>query len=194
MSGENATAGPKARYCVKCRTFMPVACFASTSDGAVENGAICDRHGLENDRLRYCKGCDDFIALDLFPRTKRPGYACRKHLTAFGGVRESRKKRMRDPDTKRRAWQWKVCYNDARKFMNSRIGISEKDVDLEITKVDKKKSGLFALMPLDVEQIISKNNSVVVTLQQRKQLMKLADKKMKADYTRIVTEQRSLYP
>jgi len=101
---------------------------------------------------------------------------------------------MRDPDTKRRAWQWKMCYNDARMFMNGRVAICEKDVDIEITKVDKTKSSKFALMPLDIEKMISVQNSVVVTLEQRKTLKKLAHKQKLDKYTILVTELRSLYP
>jgi len=194
MSSEIKPTGPKACYCVKCRTFLPVAYFESTEVVVAEGGAICDRHEPEKKGLRYCKGCDDFVALDLFPRKFRPGYACRKHLTAFGGVRECRKKRMRDPDTKRRAWQWKMCYNDARMFMNSRVAICEKDVDIEITKVDQTKSSKFALMPLDIGKIISVQNSVVVTLEQRKILKKLAHKKKIDEYTTLTTELRSFYP
>jgi len=194
MSSEIKPTGRKACYCVKCRTFLPVAYFENTEIVEAEGGAICDRHEAEKKNLLVFKGGDGFVALDLFPRRIAPGYACRKHMTAFGGIRESRQKRMRDPDTKRRAWQWKMCYNDATKFMNKRVAICEKDVDLEITKVDKTKSSKFALMPFDIEKMISVQNSVVVTLEQRKTLKKLAHKKKIHEYTILVTELRSLYP
>jgi len=79
-------------------------------------------------------------------------------------------------------------------FMNSRVAICEKDVDIEITKVDQTKSSKFALMPLDIEKIISTQNSVVVTLEQRKILKKLAHKKKIDEYTTLTTELRSFYP
>jgi len=78
--------------------------------------------------------------------------------------------------------------------MNSRVAICEKDVDIEITKVDKTKSSKFALMPLDMEKIISVQNSVVVTLEQRKKLKKLAHKKKVDEYTTLTTVLRSFYP
>jgi len=194
MSSEIKAPAKKACYCVKCKTFLPVAYFESTDVVVAQGGAICDRHEPEKNGLRYCKVCDDFVAWYLFPRKTRPGYACRVHLTEFGGVRENREKRMRDPNTKRRAWQWKNVYNDSRKFMKGHIAISEKDVDLEITKVDQTKSSKFALKPLDIGKIITVQNSVVVTLEQREMLKKLAKKQKIDEYTTLVTQLRSFYP
>jgi len=168
-------------------------CFPPTGGVAPDCDAICDRHGAAETGLRYCRGCDDFVSLDLFPRVRRPGYACRKHVTAFGGAREHRKKRLKDPDTKRRAWQWKMCYNDAKKFSHDHIGICEKDIDFEITKIDKTKSSKFTLMPLEIENIISTKNCVVVTLEQRKNLMKLVNETRLDEYATIVTELRGFY-
>ena len=74
MASEIASGEPpvptKARFCVKCKEYFAVACFVC-NDGT-DDATLCNRHEPEKNGLRYCRGCDDFVALNLFPKTKRP--------------------------------------------------------------------------------------------------------------------------
>jgi len=182
---------PKARYCVKCKDYFPVACFVS-NDGT-DDATLCNRHEPAKNGLRYCRGCDDFVALDLFPRGSRPGFACRKHVNVYGGGREIKQKRMRDPIIKRRTWAWKMAYGDGKKFKQIPIGMCQKEIETEINKVDKQETGNYVMMPIDTGKRITTENSVVVTLEQRKALMKLVNKQNIEEYTRIVLEIQNPY-
>ena len=97
----------KARYCVKCKSFLPVECFTDTQFPVAQCNVVCNRHDPEKNGLQYCKGCDDFIALDLFPRGSTLGFACRKHVNEYGGGREAKRKQLIDVEKKRRIYTWK---------------------------------------------------------------------------------------
>ena len=188
MNSKTESKVEKARFCTKCKKILPLVCFTDANNITKEDNAICDKHGPEAQGLRYCRGCEDFVALDLFPRGCRPGYACRKHVNEFGGGQETWKKRMSDPNTKRRTWQWKMCYNDAKTFKQTIFTMSQKEIELEITKVDKHATGKYLIMPIDIHIPISPLNLIVVSVEQRKNLMKLVTKGDLLEYTRIITE------
>ena len=100
---------------------------------------------------------------------------------------------MNDPIKKRRTWQWKKCYDDARKFKLNSIGMCQKEIEFEINKVDKQGTGNYVMMPIDTRKIITTENSVVVTLEQRKALMKLVNEKNIEEYTRTLLKIQSAY-
>jgi len=181
----------KARFCVKCKDYFPVACFVG-KDGT-DDATLCNRHEPAKNGLRYCRGCGDYVALNLFPRGSRPGYACRKHVNVHGGGREIKQKRMNDPIKKRRTWQWKMAYDDGKKFKQIPIGMCQQEIEIEINKVDKQGTGNYVMMPMDTRKPITTENSVVVTLEERKVLMKLVNKQNIEEYTRILLEIQSAY-
>lgn len=176
----------KARYCLKCREYFPVACFIS-EDGT-DDMTVCNRHEPAKKGLRYCRGCDDFIALDLFPKTARPGYACRKHVNLHGGGKRAYDKISQDPEKQKRALQWRRFYNDGIKFRHETLEMSRADIQLEILKIDPSATGNYAVMPVDTKMPTTTKNLVVVTLEQRITLMKLFDKKDTPAYLEMVKE------
>jgi hypothetical protein len=109
-------------------------------------------------------------------------------VNAFGGGQETWKKRMSDKNIKRRTWQWKMAYSDAKTFKQTNFNISQKEIDFEITKVDKNATGEYLIMPIDINTTISPLNLTVVRVEQRKALMKLVSKKDILEYTRMVTD------
>ena len=98
MASEIAVGEPvlptKARFCVKCKDYFPVACFMS--DNGTDDATLCNRHEPAKNGLRYCRGCDDFVALHLFPKSTKPGFACKKHVSLYGGGRNAKLKQMTD--------------------------------------------------------------------------------------------------
>jgi len=188
MSSENGSNVGNARFCTKCKQFFPLTCFANTNSTTKEGDTICDKHGPESQGLRYCRGCKDFVALDLFPRGCRPGFACRKHVNAFGGGKETWKKRMGDKNIKRLTWQWKMAYNDSKKFKHTNFSMSQKEIEFEIRKIDKNATSGYLIVPTDINTTISPLNSTVVSVEQRKALMKLVKKRDTLEYTRMVTD------
>jgi len=100
---------------------------------------------------------------------------------------------MSDPVKKRRTWQWKMCYDDGKKFKQIPIGMCQKEIESEINKVDKQGTGKYVMMPIDITKPITIGNSVVVTLEERKALMKLVNKKNIQEYTRTVVTIQSSY-
>jgi len=188
MSSENESNVENARFCTKCKKFLPLTCFATTNIITKEGDTICHKHGPESQGLRYCRGCKDFVALDLFPRGCRPGYACRKHVNAFGGGQETWKKRMGDKNIKRRTWQWKMAYNDSKMFEHTNFSMSQKEIEFEIAKIDKNATSGYLIVPTDINAKTSPLNSTVVSVVQRKTLMKLVKKRDTLAYTRMVTD------
>ena len=138
----------KARFCVKCKKHLPVACFMS-KDG-VHDDTLCNQHEPERNGLRYCRGCQDFVALALFPKGPKQ-FACRKHMNLYGGVQKSKKKQMENPDTRRRTQQWQRCYADGKKFKLSLPRMGQAAIEVEIRKVDKTGTGNYAVMPINVK-------------------------------------------
>jgi len=168
----------KARFCEKCRyrsrVFVPIAFFIS-NDGTDES-TVCNRHQAAEEGLRYCKGCGDFVTLDLFPRGKRPGFACRKHFHHYGGRRFSHDKAMQDPVRKRRKTQWLRFCQDGLKFKHTVVAMSRDELEAAILKIDPIAPDIYAVMPLDTKVPTASKNVIFVTLQQRTSLMKLVDK------------------
>ena len=185
----NATA--KGRYCVKCKTYVPVANF--NTGGETTDSTICNIHACVEQALRYCRGCDDFIALDLFPRKIRPGYVCRKHMNTHGGGKQTHEKRMADPTRKRLKNQWEMYYRDCRKFKHSCSAMSFDGIELEIKKVYPKGSSIYAVMPVDTTVVVGPQNVVVVTVEQRKMLLKLVKSGALQEYTRVCASIKESY-
>jgi len=181
----------KARYCLKCREYFPVACFIS-EDGT-DDMTVCNRHEPAKKGLRYCRGCDDFIALDLFPKRERPGYACRKHFNLHATGKRAHDKISQDPEKQNRTLQWRRFYNDCTKFRHENLEMSKTEVEIEILKIDPSATGNYALMPVDTKIPTTTQNLVVVTLEQRVTLMKLFDKKDTIAYLELVKEIRTSY-
>ena len=59
---------------------------------------------------------------------------------------------------------------------------------MEILKVGPSATGNYAVMPVDIRIPTNTHNVFVVTLQQRKILMKKVDTKNTADYASMVSE------
>ena len=175
----------KARFCVKCKQYFPVACFVS--DDGTDDATICNRHEPAKNGLRYCRGCDDFVALDLFPKTIRPGYACKKHFYVHGGGKRCYDKISNDTSKNNLKLQWKRFYNDGIKFKHPKLGMCKREVEFEILKVDPSATGNYAVMPVDTTIPTSPQNVVVVTLQQRATLMKKLDRKLTVEYASMVS-------
>jgi len=159
----------KAGYCVKCKKHVPVNYFV-WQDGTT-HPTTCNQHELEHklasDGLRYCKVCDNFIALDLFPKTGAMSYICKKHKYAADVVRKHKETEESHPGRKRRLRQWKLCWMDSRKFKQASIGMSQHEIDLEIAKIDQKGTGQYAIMPMDRLDILLRGRRQSGTFQPR---------------------------
>jgi len=165
----------KALFCIKCKKYVPSNYFMK-DDGTVSEN-VCNRHELEKtletDGVRYCKECDKYIALDLFPRTAAMSYICKKHKYVADVIRKSKQNEDTHPGRKRRLRQWKMCWADSRTFKHTSLGMSENEIDLEIAKIDQKGTGEYRIMPIDVQKTMTTENCVVVTVEKRKKLMKM---------------------
>ena len=81
-----------------------------------------------------------------------------------------------------------MCWNDSRKFKQVLVGMSQHEVDFEITKIDQKGTGQHAVMPIDVARILTTENCVVVTVQKRKKLMKMVALNDLEGYAKMIAE------
>lgn len=82
-----------------------------------------------------------------------------------------------------------MCYADSKRFLQDKIAISQNEIEQEIMKIDPNpRLGVYVVMPVDSSVIICPQNVVVVTAQQRKQLMKLVHTKKLQEYNRITAQ------
>ena len=192
MSSDNGIEKPptpgKGRLCVRCKDYFPLACFMS-EDGT-DNPTVCNNH-VPN--MRYCRGCGDFVKLDLFSKGPTRQFACRKHMNLYGGVKKAKKKQLANPETKRRTEQWRRCYQDGKKLRHAPPSMCQFAIEKEIQKVDSKSTGNYAVMPVDIKIATSPLNVTVVTLEQRVELMKLVDARDLDTYTRVLEAIQSSY-
>ena len=174
----------KGCYCVKCKKHIPVHYFV-WKDGTT-NKTTCNRHEMEHklgsDGIRYCKVCDHFITLDLFPKTGRVRYICKKHIYEADSVRRSK------PDQKRRLQQWKMCWTDSKKFKQNSIGMTQAEVDVKVSEFDSDRKCVYAVMPIDAGKKITPDNCVVVTLDTRRKLIKFVDGQDLEAYAYMIAE------
>jgi len=189
VAGEPAMPA-KARFCVKCKIYIPIDYFMK--DDGTDSGSVCNRHELEKNLdtngLRYCKVCNNYIALDLFPRTGAISYICKRHKYAAEVVRKSKETEESHPGKKKRLRQWTMCWNDSRKFKQVSIGMSQHEIDSEISKIDKEGTAQHAVMPIHVDKIITSQNCVVVTVEKRKKLMKMVARNDLEGYAKMIAE------
>ena len=115
-------------------------------------------------------------------------YICTKHKYATDLVRKSKETEESHPGKKKRLRQWTMCWNDSRKFKQVSIGMSQHEIDSEIAKIDQKGTAQHAVMPIDVEKIITTENCVVVTVEKRKKLMKMVARKDLEGYAKMIAE------
>jgi len=184
---------PKARFCVKCKDYFPVSCFVS--DDGKDDPLLCNRHEHAKKRLRYCRGCDDFIALDLFTPGKTYSFACRKHLTEYGGAREAQQKKLQNVGQKRRINAWKQCHNDRKRFRQEKIQINQSEIEAAVLKVDPAPlPGVYAAVPVDCTCVLSAKNIAVVSMSQRKELIRIFRTNDTAKYSETLACFVSLQP
>jgi hypothetical protein len=162
----------KARFCVKCKDYFPVACFVS--DNGTDDATLCNRHEPAKNGLRYCRGCNDFVALDLFTKGPTQAFACKKHLTLYGGGREAEHRRMQDVQKKRRIFIWRQCYTDRKIFNQATIAIRQNEIEKKVIKINPNPlPGVYAVVPIDCTAIVTPDNIAVVSLKERKTLIKM---------------------
>ena len=178
---------PKARFCVKCKDYFPLACFVC-NDGT-DDATLCNRHEPAKKGLRYCRGCDDFVALDLFTKGPTQAFACKKHLTLYGGGREAQHKRMQDVQQKRRIFIWRQCYADRKIFNQATIAIRQHEIEMQVIKINPNPlPGVYAVVPIDCTAIVTPENIAVVSLKERKTLIKLFRANDIEKYTHTVVQ------
>ena len=175
----------KARFCEKCKVYVPIALFVS-NDGTDES-TLCNRHQADELGLRYCKGCGDFVALDLFSKKQRIGFVCKKHFNLY--AKRVYEKDMLCPVRKRRRTQWERFCRDSRfRFKHAVVGMSKDELEVAILKVAPINPHQYAAMPIDARLPTTSQNIICVTLQQRVSLMKLVDKNNLCEYAERITE------
>jgi len=157
------------------------------SDNGTDHPTICNRHESEKNGLRYCRGCDDFVALHLFPKTTKPGFACKAHVSLHGGGKKAKLKQMTDVNKKRRILAWKLCYTDRIFFKQEKIAIRQNEIEDEVMKVDHNPlPGMYAAVPIDCTAMVSPQNIAVVTMKERKILIKLFQENNIAKYNETI--------
>jgi len=186
VAGE-PTMPAKARFCVKCKNYFPLVFFVS--DNGTDHATLCKTHQHAKNGMRYCRGCEDFVALDRFPKSTKPGFACKKHVFLHGGGRNAKLKQMTDIHQKRRILAWKLCYTDRKIFKQTKIAIGQNEIEIEVLKIDPNPlPGVYAVVPIDYTAIVNPQNIAVVSLMQRKKLIQMFKANDVAKYTHTISQ------
>jgi len=172
------------QYCAKCKKHIDVKYFV-WQDGTTHQ-TTCNRHELKpkivSPGLRYCNVCDKFIALDLFSKTGKLRYMCKKHIYEADNVRRSH------PDQKRRLQQWKMCWTDSKKFKQTSIGMTQAEIDDKVSEFDSDRKCVYTVLPIDAGKKITLDNCVVVTLETRRRLIRFVDGHDLEAYAHMIAE------
>ena len=148
--------------------------------------------------LRYCRHCQDSIAVDLFPNGKQR-YVCKLHVNARARQYRQAKqeencdwlraetKARQDPHAVRLAREWNMCCHDRKVFDQRRIAIEKPQLAAVIAAADPLCTGFFHAVPVNPREMLSNHNVVVVVSKVRKRLLRKAGDGLFGEYDAIVT-------
>ena len=144
--------------------------------------------------VRFCRVCEDFLPVTEFPRGQRR-YTCRVHLWERNG-RKAKKTLLTKPRKKLLTRMWMQCYRDwacrDRDLLgydcnNDRVGLTQGDInsllDMETClqradgnsvtnsgEVNADAITELAVMPKDLSKPLSKENAMLVSKEERRQM------------------------
>ena len=152
------------------------------------------------DNKRWCRACQKMLPVSAFPTGKRR-YLCRKHM--WTRCSKSHKERKMSDSRKWNVYRlWRRCWEDSRvSFGQSRISLIERDISKLIcigtihvpnnTDIIDKVSNHFAIMPLDPLLVLSPENSVLVEMAARKELLRVWKTVGSKGYSTTLAQMRS---
>jgi len=98
---------------------------------------------------------------------------------------------MKDPGHHLRVMQWKRSNTDGKTFKQGPVGLSHREIQTEIMKIDPKAADSHAVMLFVPQTVVSIGNVLVITMDQRKTLVKLFRKNKVDIYKIMVPESRA---
>jgi hypothetical protein len=145
-------------------------------------GPVPDQNGV-----RYCKHCKEFIPLNKFPSGPRR-YVCKAHMWTSSGQRSTKKMRA-NPEKMLLTKVWARAYKDRGVFKQTRIAITQTEIGDLLRELDVTLShGEIALVPTDPTVILSVSNSALVSINTRNALMKKWKNSGKDEYCKLLQE------
>ena len=122
--------------------------------------------------VRFCRVCNEFLPIDMFPIGQRR-FTCRPHLWERIG-KKSRKALLLKPRKRLLASIWTRCYKDARMIGLSLV-LKQADIDRILDTIEEQGPNLcideVALVPRELSVPMSKENTALVSKQERQALL-----------------------
>lgn len=187
LDGMTLSTTEKARFCTRCREFLPLTYFKDPDYAGEKVATVCKGHNEneQNNQVRWCRDCDAFIDIALFQKT-RVHFLCRKHK--YERAKRALKKQTKNPlpeapvkkmPKKRAACplqalivsQLSLCRMDCKIFKRGPTTLKTVDLRNLLRHTTLEERPLCVLVPVDPRQITTIDNVVVVTREKRKELM-----------------------
>ena len=122
--------------------------------------------------VRFCRVCNEFLPIDMFPIGQRR-FTCRPHLWERIG-KKSRKALLLKPRKRLLASIWTRCYKDAR-MLGLSLVLKQADISRILDTIEEQSPNLcideVALVPRELSVPMSKENTVLVSKQERQALL-----------------------
>ena len=122
--------------------------------------------------VRFCRVCNEFLPIDMFPRGQRR-FTCRPHLWERIG-KKSRKALLLKPRKRLLASIWTRCYKDAR-MLGLSLVLKQADISRILDTIEEQSPNLcideVALVPRELSVPMSKENTALVSKQERQALL-----------------------
>jgi hypothetical protein len=122
--------------------------------------------------VRFCRVCNEFLPIDMFPIGQRR-FTCRPHLWERIG-KKSRKALLLKPRKRLLASIWTRCYKDAR-MLGLSLVLKQADISRILDTIEEQSPNLcideVALVPRELSVPMSKENTALVSKQERQALL-----------------------
>jgi hypothetical protein len=120
----------------------------------------------------FCRVCNEFLPIDMFPIGQRR-FTCRPHLWERIG-KKSRKALLLKPRKRLLASIWTRCYKDAR-MLGLSLVLKQADISRMLDTIEEQSPNLcideVALVPRELSVPMSKENTALVSKQERQALL-----------------------
>mmetsp|Transcript_32303 Transcript_32303/g.75210 ORF Transcript_32303/g.75210 Transcript_32303/m.75210 type:complete len:154 (-) Transcript_32303:15-476(-) len=118
--------------------------------------------------LRFCRDCNEFKPIGEFPKGKRR-YQCRKHVEE----RCKQWRRKAGVSKKVLARVWHAAYMDARAVFQRKVTkLSQADVAKLFAEDGIEPAVSFRALPVDPSAVISADNAILVSMDERRRLVR----------------------
>jgi len=174
------------RFCCKCKDYIDSSQFQNSELEKSKSG-VCNKHTNTPeppDTLRFCRKCNKHIPVSLF-HSGQKRFMCKKHC-AIRIAAKCIKNQTDIPGKANSDRAWKICYRDSKKFPNTKMNLTKKEILHILLEADPLSKNDFILLPINPSVDVSKTNVIVLEKKNRNTLIKLISKGNIKEYHNMI--------